>query len=211
LANTANPRLYYSQVVWIDRVKDDGEGNVHYRINERFGFGDRLWADATAFRSLSVDEVAPIRPEVEEKRVIVNIGRQSLSCFEGQREVYYCRVSTGVKFDVEGNPSEEWATPPGPHPVWRKLISVHMVGGTTGGGWDLPGVGWTSLFVGNGVATHSTFWHNDFGVPRSRGCVNATPEDAKWIFRWLEPIVPYDPGDVTVSMPGGTVVEVIEQ
>jgi hypothetical protein len=47
-------------------------------------------------------------------------------------------------------------------------------------------------------------------VPRSHGCVNARPEDAKWIFRWALPQVNYDPGDVTVSMPGGTIVEVSE-
>jgi lipoprotein-anchoring transpeptidase ErfK/SrfK len=85
-----------------------------------------------------------------------------------------------------------------------------MSGGTTGGGYDLPGIGWTTLFSGNGVAIHATFWHNNFGVPMSHGCVNAKPEDAKWIFRWTSPIVQSDPGDVTVSMPGGTSVKVIE-
>jgi len=42
----------------------------------------------------------------------------------------------------------------------------------------------------------------------SRGCVNASPEDPKWIFRWSEPQVPIDPGDVTVQMPGGTMISV---
>jgi len=103
-----------------------------------------------------------------------------------------------------------WATPIGAFPIWRKLISLHMSGGTTGGGWDLPGIGWTSLFVGSGVAIHSTFWHNNFGEPMSRGCVNASPEDAKWVFRWTMPVVTYNPGDTTVAWPGGTKVEVIE-
>ncbi|NOY98449.1 MAG: L,D-transpeptidase [Chloroflexi bacterium] len=62
-----------------------------------------------------------------------------------------------------------------------------------------------------GVAIHSTYWHNNYGVPTSRGCVNARPDDAKWIFRWTQPVVPYDPGDVTVSMPGGTLIEVTEK
>jgi hypothetical protein len=42
----------------------------------------------------------------------------------------------------------------------------------------------------------------------SRGCVNARPDDARWIFRWTLPVVPYDPGDITVPLPGGTVIEV---
>jgi hypothetical protein len=90
------------------------------------------------------------------------------------------------------------------------MVSLHMSGGTTGGGWDLPGIGWTTLFVGTGVSIHSTFWHNNFGVPMSRGCINASPDDARWIFRWSLPVVPYDPGDVTIPLPGGTVVEVSE-
>ncbi len=210
LLNSPAPRLYYSQVIWVDQIKEDSTGQHSYRINERYGFGDIFWAAAEAFRPLTSQEVQPIHPDAEDKRVIVNVTRQELSCFEGGREVYFCRVSTGIEFDAQGRRSDEALTPPGPHPIWRKIISIHMVGGTTGGGWDIPGVGWTTLFVGNGVAIHSTFWHNDYGVPRSRGCVNARPEDAKWIFRWVNPIVSYDPGDVTVSMPGGTIVEVRE-
>lgn len=210
LVHTDAARLYYSQILWVDMIEKDAEDRTLYRINERYGYGDRFWAPAEAFRPLTAEEITPIDPEADEKRILVNIAQQSLSCFEASREVFFCRVSTGVQFDELGQPSDTWSTPLGSHPVWRKAISIHMVGGTTGGGWDLPGVGWTTLFVGNGVAVHSTFWHNDFGTPRSRGCVNARPEDAKWVFRWVTPIVPYDPGDVTVSMPGGTMIEVVE-
>jgi lipoprotein-anchoring transpeptidase ErfK/SrfK len=183
---------------------------VWYRANERYGFGDLLWAPGEAFRPLSPDDLSPISPDVDDKRVVVDVTTQSLSCFENGREVYYARVSTGAKFDYQGKAVDAWSTPVGPHPIWRKVVSLHMVGGTTGGGYDLPGIGWTTLFAGNGVAIHSTFWHNDFGVPRSHGCVNARPQDSRWVFRWVTPEVPYDPGDVTVGMPGGTRIEVIE-
>jgi lipoprotein-anchoring transpeptidase ErfK/SrfK len=85
-----------------------------------------------------------------------------------------------------------------------------LSGGSASAGWSLPAVGWVSLFVGTGVAIHSTFWHNNYGEPSSRGCVNASPEAAKWIFRWSNPVVPYEPGDVTVEWPGGTKVNVVE-
>lgn len=210
LRNTPHPRLYYAEVLWIDQIRRDAEGTVWYRINERYGFGDRFWAPASAFRRIKPEEVAPIRPERDDKRVLVRLRDHSISCYEGATEVYFARISGGVHFDPEGNAIDHSATPAGPHPIWRKAISIHMSGGTTGGGWDLPGIGWTTLFVGSGVAIHSTYWHNDFGTPQSRGCVNAQPEDAKWIFRWVDPLVPYDPGDVTVGMPGGTVVEVLD-
>lgn len=205
------PRLYYSQVIWVDEIKDDPEHGMLYRLNELYGtYGDIFWAPGTAFRPLSEQEVSPISPEVEDKKILVNNTLQTLSCFEGNTEVYFCPVSTGVPFGPLGEPLTRSSTPIGPHPIWRKLVSLHMSGGTTGGGWDLAGVAWTTLFVGNGIAIHSTFWHNNFGVPMSRGCVNTRPEDARWIFRWTLPIVPYYPGDVTVGMPGGTRVEVVE-
>ncbi len=211
LQENLSPRLYFSQILWVDSIiVDSNLGLTLYRLNERYGYGDIFLADARGFRPLTPEELDPIHPEVEDKRVVVDVTRQSLSCFEDNREVYYCRVSTGAKFDASGNAVDEWATPLGGHPIWRKVISLHMSGGTTGGGYDLPGIGWTTLFVGNGVAIHSTFWHNNFGVAMSHGCVNARPEDAKWIFRWTTPHVAYDPGDVTISMPGGTRVEVIE-
>jgi lipoprotein-anchoring transpeptidase ErfK/SrfK len=203
------PRLYFSQIMWIDGIKQTDSGATLYRVNERYGtLGDIFWARAEAFRPLTAEEIAPIHPEVTEKRVEVNLAYQTLSAFEGSNEVYFCRISSGGKWDSQGNVVDKWSTPVGPHPIWRKLISIHMIGGTTGAGYDLPGIGWTTLFSGEGVAIHSTFWHNDYGVPRSHGCVNAAPDDAKWIFRWTTPIISLDPGDMTVQMPGGTTIKV---
>jgi len=211
LKNSTHPRLYFSQVMWVDEIKIEKD-QTWYRVRELYGsFGDVFWAPAEAFMPLTEADLTPINPEVEEKNVVVNVTDQTMSCFEGNQEVYFCQVSTGGKYDAEGNPSDKWATPVGGHTIWRKLVSVHMTGGTTGGGYDLPGIGWTVLFSGNGVAVHSTFWHNSFGIPRSHGCVNAKPDDAKWVFRWTLPDVPYDPGDVTISGKGSTKVIVVER
>jgi len=209
LQDSQRPRVYFTQVFWIDKINTDEQGQTWYRINERFGYGDLLWAKADGFRPLTADDIRPIRPKSADKRVFVDVNRQTLSCFEGKNEVFFTRVSTGMLNDLYGKPTEEWETPPGIRPIWRKLISAHMTGGSTGGGYDLAGVSFTTLFEGNGVAIHSTFWHNNFGEPMSHGCVNCQPEAAKWIFRWTLPEVTYDPGDLTVSMPGGTLVEVV--
>ena len=198
-------RLYYSQILWIDQIKKDEQGQVWYRVNERYGsYGDVYWVAGEAFRVLTEEDMSPIHPDVEDKKVSVQVDwkRQILSCYEGSSEVYFCTISSGV---------EQGSTPKGEHTIWRKLVSLHMSGGTTGGGYDLPGIGWTTLFVGDGVAIHSTFWHNNFGEPESHGCVNARPDDAKWIFRWTLPSVTYEPGDVTISgMNGSTKVNVLE-
>lgn len=196
-------RLYYSQVFWIDQIKEDSQGNTLYKVNPNYYGGvDMLWAAGEAFRPITNEELQPIHPEELDKRVVVDVSNQSLSCFEGKDEVYFCRVSTGAKFDINGNVVDKWETPTGIHKFTRKYISLQMSGGTTGAGYDLPGIGWSSIFATGGVAIHSTFWHNNYGDPVSHGCVNCYPEDAKWIFRWSLPTVQYDPGMVDVTVTG---------
>ena len=70
-----------------------------------------------------------------------------------------------------------------------------MWGGIVGdeGSFDLPGIPWVSYFTTGGVAFHGTYWHNDYGAPRSHGCVNVTSEDAKWLFRWSMPYADSNP------------------
>ncbi len=217
LEYTSTPRLYYGQVMWVDQIKTDEQGQVCYRVLERYGsYGDIFWAPAEAFRLIPAEEMSPIHPEMQDKLVVVDVTYQTMACFEGSEEVYFCRVSTGPKIaSKESSQSNDdsggkWATPPGKHTIWRKLVSVHMTGGTSGGGYDLPGIGWTTLFASKGMAIHSTFWHNSFGVPMSHGCVNAAPEDARWVFRWTAPEVPLDTGDITISGQGSTRVLVKE-
>ncbi len=200
------PRLFHNQILWVDQISTDANGQVWYRINERFGYGDILWGPAEAFRRITPEEVAPITPEIDDKHILVNVYRQTLSCFEEGREVFYCRASTG-----DESHGADAATPVGDHlRVFRKMMSAHMSGGTTTGGWDLTGVGFTALFATGGYAIHSTFWHNNYGEKSSRGCVNVKPEDAKWIWRWTRPAVGYDPGDITVTDFSGTNIRVVE-
>lgn len=207
-------RLYYSQVVWIDQIKVDADGVTYYRVNEDmghgYGYGDIFWAEAAAFRPLTEEDISPIHPDAAEKSIVINVNQQTLSCYEGATEVYFCRVSTGQKLDEYGLPADEWATPVGDHWIWRKAISIHMSGGGTGAGWDTMAIPWTCLFVGTGVAIHATFWHSDFGSARSHGCVNASPEDAKWVFRWSNRYISLNPGDETFSDYSGTMIHVRE-
>lgn len=206
-------RVYYGQVFWIDRILNNDGGKIFYRINPNYYGGlDQLLVPASAMRPITPGEVTAVNPEIEDKSILVDINRQTLSCFEGKKEVFHCRVATGAKYDMYGNVVDKWATPVGSHKVTRKYISLQMSGGTTGAPYDLPGIGWTTIFATGGVAIHSTFWHNNFGDPMSHGCVNVTPQDAKWIFLWSSPVIAYDPGteDVTVSGHKSTAVRVIE-
>ncbi len=189
------PRLYYSQIVWLDQIKTSDSGAILYRFNEDdkhgYGYGDIFWADGAAFRPLTTDDVSPIHPDVDPatKKIVVSITYQTLSCLEDQNEVYFCRVSTGAG-EGETKVGQNFA-------IWRKALTIHMSGGNLESGYDGPAISWTSFFMGEGVAIHAATWHNDFGNPRSHGCVNCTPEDAKWIFRWTLPNVDMEISDLT--------------
>ena len=184
------PRLYYSQVMWIDQIRSSDSGTIQYHVNERYGNpGDLFWAEGAAFRPLSEEDISPIHPEVDPatKEIHVNLNYQTLSCRENGREVYFCQVSTGA---FEGS------TPVGEHAIQQKVVSIRMAASSVWGRYDLPGISWTSLFTGDGVAIHAATSHNNFGAVQSHGCVNCKPEDAKWIFRWCQPAVPLEPGNV---------------
>ena len=200
------PRLYYQQVMWIDGVRTTDSGTVQYHVNERYANpGDLFWAEGAAFRPLTGEDISPINPDVDPatKKVVVNLNYQTLTCFEGEREVYYCRVSTGAG---------EGSTPVGEQSIRWKLLSVRMANTSENASYDLPGISWSSLFGGAGLAIHAATAHNDFGFPRSHGCVNCHPDDAKWVFRWSHPSVPLEPGEVvwTDWVTGSTHVHVVD-
>ena len=211
-------RLYYQQVIWVDEISLDENDQVWYRLNERSGsYGDIFWAPGEAFRIITPEDVAPITPELgpAQKRIEINIAEdvQTMTCYEEEREVYFCRISAGRRADEEGNPTESSATPKGTFGTHWKLHSIHMSGGASGVGWDLIGVAWPTFFATPGIAIHSTFWHANFGGEyMSRGCVNTLADDARWIWRWTLPHVPYDAVEVRETWLGTnlTKVDVIE-
>jgi lipoprotein-anchoring transpeptidase ErfK/SrfK len=86
-----------------------------------------------------------------------------------------------------------------------------MTAGTSQAGYSTPAVPWSTSISGDGIAIHGAFWHNAFGEKRSHGCINVTPEDAKWIFRWTTPYVSLTQSEMRVSLPDhGTIVTTTE-
>ncbi|MFN2304274.1 MAG: L,D-transpeptidase [Anaerolineales bacterium] len=209
IREAVKPRIYYSQVFWAFDVRQDPlTGQKQYCLKQLYGaLPDEYWVDARVCRQISPEEVEPIHPGADRKKIIVDLQYQTLACFEGEEEVFFTQVTTGG-YNYE---EEKWLTPIGKHTIWRKMISTHMSSGPAVGNFDISGVAWTTLFDNNGAAIHSTYWHNYFGTPRSHGCVNTRPEDAKWVWRWTEPAVAYYPGELTVQgLNQSTIVEVFE-
>lgn len=210
------PRLYYGQVVWMDQVRTNN-GFAEYRWNEDAGgrgygygggYGEYFWADGAGFKILTDADVATINPDVDpsEKTIALNLDYQTLSCFEGTREVFFCRVSTGLKtFE------NDYSTPAGTLLTHWKIISKNMTAGDEAAGYSTPAVPWCTFIASGGVAIHGAHWHNAFGEKRSHGCINVSPEDAKWVFRWTLPYVSLMAGEERRNLPEhGTVVTSVE-
>jgi hypothetical protein len=210
------PRVYYGQVIWIDQIRQNN-GFVEYRWNEGsghgYGFGDIFWMDGAGLKVLTEEETSAISPDVDpaDKKVVANLTYQTLSCFEGTNEVFFCRISSGAIFDYQGNPTDAYATPVGDLNTNWKIVSLNMSGGGSTSGYSTPAVPWCTVISGEGVAIHGAFWHNDFGERRSHGCINVKPEDAKWIFRWTTPYISLAQSEARMTWPDhGTVVTVTE-
>jgi hypothetical protein len=72
--------------------------------------------------------------------------------------------------------------------------------------YSVADVPWT-MYYDRDFALHTAYWHDGFGSPRSHGCVNLSPRDARLLYHWSSPDVP--PGWTTVygntDVPGSLV------
>lgn len=194
-------RLYYGSTHWVKGVDPGPDGTLWYRLHDELTEIE-YHAPATHLRLIPPEEFAPISPEIDpwKKRIEVSISQQKLTAFENDKIVLETKVSTGVpdRLTEPGHISTD--TPSGEYHVYSKMPSKHMGNGEVTGeieAYELPGVPWTTFFAPHGVALHGTFWHTNFGMMMSHGCVNLRTEEAKWLFRWTTPVVNPDTWEQT--------------
>lgn len=124
-------------------------------------------------------------PEVppEDRWIAVDLAQQALTAYEGDRPVFATLVASG---------RPPWYTPTGLFRIWIKLQAGQMQGGTVEEGdlYYLQDVPWI-MYFSRDVGLHAAYWHDRFGTPRSHGCVNLSPLDAKWFFDWATPLLPF--------------------
>jgi lipoprotein-anchoring transpeptidase ErfK/SrfK len=183
-------RLYYASTHWVTGVERGPDGALWYRIEDEL-LHINYYVLAEHMRKITAAELSPISTHVPPHRkwVEVGIADQKLWAYEEGEVVMETKVSTGIPrpTTTNGIPSD---TPKGNWVVFSKMPVRHMGNGQiTGeaGAYELPGVPWVSYFHEWGVAFHGTYWHDNYGNEMSAGCVNMLPEEAKWLFRWLNP------------------------
>lgn len=105
-----------------------------------------------------------------ERWIDVNLSEQRVYAYGGDVVVNSFLVSTGVA---------ETPTVTGEYQIYVKVRIQDM----SGPGYYLPDVPWVMYFYEE-YGFHGTYWHNNFGTPMSRGCVNMRIDDAAWLYDW---------------------------
>ncbi|MFO7323148.1 MAG: LysM peptidoglycan-binding domain-containing protein [Chloroflexota bacterium] len=106
------------------------------------------------------------------RSIIVDLSDSRIYAYENGQLVRNVLVSTGL-------PATPTVT--GDFAIQRKYVSQLM----TGPGYYLPDVPYVLYFY-QGYAIHGTYWHNNFGVPMSHGCVNLPTPEAEWFFHFAD-------------------------
>jgi lipoprotein-anchoring transpeptidase ErfK/SrfK len=121
--------------------------------------------------SVPSDDMPARNPDLDDGHWIdVNLSEQQIYVYEGDVLVNSFIVSTGLP----GTP-----TVTGEYRIYVKVPVQDM----SGPGYYLSDVPWVMFFYEE-YGFHGTYWHNNFGSPMSRGCVNLSVEDAEWLYQW---------------------------
>jgi hypothetical protein len=183
-------RLYYRSVHWVTGIGYGPNLQPWYQITDDLA-PISYHVPAAHVRLIQPKELTPIAEDVppEEKFILVDREAQTLTAYEGKKEVLHTQVSTGMPYG--GGEGISTITPLGDFNVQIKMPVRHMGDGNVTSdihAYELPGVPWVSYFYKTGVAFHGTYWHDNYGYPMSHGCVNMKPEEAKWLWRWVTPL-----------------------
>ncbi len=145
---------------------------------------EKISVEAESFVLTSVDNkliAAQSRPAFEsshETKIVVDLSEQRLYAYaDGILENSFL-ISSG----------KNNATPLGNHHILAKIPKVHYrwtYGVNDPRNYDLGLVPYNLRFAPH-IYLHYAYWHKNFGHPMSRGCVNISLEDMKWLYDWAE-------------------------
>ena len=113
-----------------------------------------------------------------EQRIEVDVSEQRLYAFERGIMRNSFLISSG----------KNNATPLGTHNVLAKLPLVHYAwfyGDGSPKNYDLGWIPYNLRFAPH-IYIHYAPWHNNFGHPMSRGCVNVNLANMQWVYAWSQ-------------------------
>ena len=167
---------------------------------------DGFWVQAAQLR-ITTPGPPPVDLGPNERWVDVNLTTETLVAFEGTRPVFATLISSGKESKIK---DKDHRTPTGDYRIREKHVTTTMDGDGSAAGdlpysiEDVPFV----MYFHRSYALHGAFWHSNYGVQMSHGCVNLAPLDAKWVFLFTEPHLPEGWHGVwsTTAHPGSRVI-----
>lgn len=169
------------------------QGGVTYLETRETG----MFARAADVSLVSEPEELPREVGPDDKWVDVSLSKGTLTLFVGKKATYSTLMSPGaggVTPKASLTISElvgAALTPLGSYRIAVKHQAAQMTSEDKPDpeSFWIADVPWVQYFRPP-FAIHSAYWHEDFGQPKSGGCVNLSPEDAKIVFEFTEPRVP---------------------
>jgi hypothetical protein len=174
-------RLRWRSAVQLTETKRFYKKRLYYKTTEGFYVDDRHAGRVDPARRW------PKWAKQGEKWIDINVTKQVLVAYEGKTAVYATLISSGEA--GLGDSDKTTATKRGIFRIHTKWISSTMDSDVVGEEFELRDVPYVQYFEG-GYALHGAYWHDGFGRPKSHGCINLSPEDARRLFFWTEPAVP---------------------
>ena len=157
------------------------DGVLYFQTQEGLWLSDRYVSRVDGVKKM------PKWAKDGERWIDVSIAKQVLLAYEGTQPVYATLVSSG-EAGLE-DPETSKSTVRGIFRVHTKHLTTTMASKVVGEEFELKDIPYVQYFE-EGYALHAAYWHDDFGTPRSHGCINLSPEDARWLFQWTEPQLP---------------------
>jgi len=158
----------------------------------------------------------PSRAGPADKWIRISILNGTLTAYEGDKPVFATLISPGIggvsrsKYPSIHALASRHTTPLGVHRIQFKDRFSVMSPDPGQKKFFISDVPHIQYFYGP-FALHASFWHEDFGEPKSGGCINLSPADAERLFGWTDPPLP--PGWHAVRPGGpngpGTIVQIV--
>jgi hypothetical protein len=196
-----------------NHLEDDGPAPYRAAIaltGKRRFFHGRLHDETSDGRWLSDQDASRIDPARRmpawgkngERWLDVNVSKQTLVAYEGEKPVFATLVSSGEAGLDDADKTT--ATKRGIFRIHTKHVSATMSSDEVGEEFELRDVPYVQYFE-KGYALHGAYWHDRFGTPKSHGCINLSPEDARRLFFFTEPALPLGWHGVLKSLTGTVV------
>jgi hypothetical protein len=168
-------------------------GKVKYWACE--GQKDERWLRHQDVTVIQKRSVFPDFVKEDTRWLDVSVVTGTLVAYEGKRPTFVTLLSVARELPAGSGDTVPASDGPRPIPLGTfgiKQKALTFLGkdrSAFGEGFEVLDVPW-ALELSSGQLLHGAYWHDRFGMPKSHGCINMSPEDARRIFNWTKPEVP---------------------